>query len=535
MRNKINSIILLVVFIIAILPINIVKAHSNIEYYYDDFKSMTLIIDMKKNVKFDNYNIEKVTYIDSGLATLSFSTIEDTIKCYEAIKNNKNINFIEPNIYIEFTEDEVNDIVDEEIAMYNSWGIEHLEIDKYVKYLIEEDKDDIVTVAVVDTGIDYNHPIFKDKLLDDGYDFINNDSDPFDDNYSGHGTHVAGIIADATRELNNIKILPIKAVDSVGYGTALTIGNSIKYAIECGVDIINLSLGISSGAHSQFLENAILEAVEAGITVINAAGNSNVNTMERCPAHIDEAIIVSSIDSENNKAYTSNYGPNIDVAAPGEAIYSSLPGGRYGYKSGTSMAAPHITAIAAMLKLDNYELKPSEIENLIKDYSVDIGEDGVDWLFGSGIPKMTIALPNVIDEDNLAEDIIMNEESEIQKSEDKTVELTYLDTNYNSEVENEDNIINDEDINDVIIDDGIINYGSYNYEVIENNVEESINMLVGEASINEESVVNSNKEKVEIYESMTKIRGHENSIIVIIFLIVIIYIANITYKKLIRK
>lgn len=400
-RRKIKFILFLIIFIfVSFRPANIILAiekeeYNNIIYNYEDFKSKALILKVNNSIDFSDYDVIDINYIDDKTLILTFDSIDKTIEYYKLLKNKSYVEFIEPDMYIELSEDEIVKKSEENIIKYNSWGIEHLGIDKYAKYLKEENIENIVTIAVIDSGIDYNHPIFEDKLLDSGYDFVNNDDNPYDDNIQGHGTHVAGIIADSIRELDNIKIMPIKSLDSIGIGTISSLGNSIRYAIDSDVDIINLSLGLNSGIHSKLIEELILEAVSNGIIVVNAAGNSNSNTMDLCPSHIDEAIIVSSIDINNNKAYTSNYGPNIDVAAPGVNIYSSIPGGDYIYKSGTSMAAPYISVIAAMLKLSNPELTPLEIENLIKKYSVDIGEEGEDWYFGSGVPNMKLALPKV--------------------------------------------------------------------------------------------------------------------------------------------
>ena len=399
-KRKIHVILLLIIFALVLYkPVNIKAIEKedayNIIYKYEDFESKSLILKTNNSIDFSNYDVIDTNYIDDKTLILYFDSIEKTIKCYDLLKDDQSIEYIEPDMYIDLSEDEPVKNSKENIINYISWGVERLGIDKYAKYIKDENKENTVAIAVIDTGIDYNHSIFKDKLLYSGYDFINNDDDPYDDSLQGHGTHVAGIIADSTRELDNIKILPIKALNSFGLGTISSLGNSIKYAIDSNVDIINLSLGLTDGVHSNLIEELILEAVNSGITVVNAAGNSNSNTMYSCPSHLDEAIIVSAIDINNNKAYTSNYGPNIDVAAPGVNIYSSIPGDNYAYKSGTSMAAPYISSIAAMIKLNNPELEPLEIENIIKEYSVDIGEKGIDWYFGSGVPNMSLALPKV--------------------------------------------------------------------------------------------------------------------------------------------
>lgn len=331
------------------------------------------------------------------------------------ISNSTSVNALETtkenDIFISFIENNDYDVINNKHENvlentnndYLSWGVEYLGIDKYVQYINNKNFNNSVVIAVIDSGVDYNHPIFKDKLLSNGYDFVNNDNDPYDDNIKGHGTHVTGIIADAVKYVNNIKILPIKALDMNGVGTVDSLANSIRYAIDSKVDVINLSLGIANGLHSKLIEDLILEAINNGIVVVNAVGNSNINAMDLCPAHINEIITVSAIDSLNNKSYTSNYGANVDFAAPGVNIYSAIPNGGYAYKSGTSMAAPYISTIAALIKLDNINLTPIEIENIIKLYSVDIGETGVDWYFGNGVPNMRLAIDYNINQEDINE------------------------------------------------------------------------------------------------------------------------------------
>ena len=109
--------------------------------------------------------------------------------------------------------------------------------------------------------------------------------------YNSHGTHVAGIISKATAGLDNIKLLPLKVLDSRGKGTVSALVESVKYAKEAEVDIINLSLGLYPYYHSKALEMAILEAITSGITVVIASGNDNIDTMNSCPSHLELSLI----------------------------------------------------------------------------------------------------------------------------------------------------------------------------------------------------------------------------------------------------
>lgn len=364
--------------------------HSSSLEEREDFSTLRLIIKTKEEVDLGSEIVEDAYSFSEDIHVLEFQTIEETKETYEKLKQHPLVDYVEPDREIEF-----NEVKSTLVSNQNEefWGIQRLEINRFLHSLVAEEVEHQVTVAVIDTGIDEFHPIFESRLLTTGYNFVNEDHPPYDDSYNGHGTHVAGVIAKATEGLEQIKILPIKTLDSRGNGTILNVGKSIQFAMESNVDIINLSLGLHPYVHSEFLESLIQEAIDAGITVVIAAGNDNIDTSDGCPAHLEEAIIVSAIDEKNKKAYFSNYGTSVDVTAPGVNIYSATPGGGYGYLSGTSMAAPHVTAIAALLKLQDPSISPDEIEQKIKQISIDIGRVGWDQYFGFGIPNLSLALP----------------------------------------------------------------------------------------------------------------------------------------------
>lgn len=229
-----------------------------------------------------------------------------------------------------------------------------------------------IVVAVIDTGIDYLHEDLRDNIwrnereipnngLDDdgngfvddafGYDFVSRDSDPFDDN--NHGTHVAGIVgARGNNGLGiagvcwQVSLMPVKTLDEDGNGTVADAIAGIHYAVRNGARIINASWAL--GEKSRALEEAAQFAADSGVLFVAAAGNSRTDA-PTYPAAFDSVLAVAASDERDNRAPFSNFGPAVDLAAPGMNIFSTLPENRYGLESGTSMAAPHASGVAALV------------------------------------------------------------------------------------------------------------------------------------------------------------------------------------------
>ena len=227
-----------------------------------------------------------------------------------------------------------------------------------------------VTIAVVDTGIDYNHFEFKGRI-GAGYDFVDGDSIAEDAN--GHGTHVAGTIAAAkdgrgiTGVAHDAKIMPIRVLDENGAGYLSDAIRAVRWATNNGADVINLSLG--GTGYSQAMADAIRHASRRGTVVVMAAGNWGGASPDYPAAHaIDHGIAVGALQRDGRLAWFSNRAgsrPLNYVMAPGVGIKSTLPSNRSGYFSGTSMAAPHVAGVAGLLKSHNSSLSSGTIEDLI--------------------------------------------------------------------------------------------------------------------------------------------------------------------------
>jgi thermitase len=244
-----------------------------------------------------------------------------------------------------------------------------------------------VTIAVIDTGVDLDHPDLQAKIVA-GKDFVNNDSLADDD--QGHGTHVAGIAAASGNNGIGIagvswgaKVMPLKVLNYAGSGTTADLAEAIVYAADNGAKVINMSLGDYCGSGWPNVEDAVNYALGKGVLLVAAAGNTG-STPVLCPAAINGVMAVGATDSSDSRAYYSTYGAALDVAAPGSGIYSTYYGGGYTTFSGTSMASPHVAGLAALLWSFAPGMTSSEVEALIEQTADDLGSAGWDQYYGYG-------------------------------------------------------------------------------------------------------------------------------------------------------
>ncbi len=275
--------------------------------------------------------------------------------------------------------------VKEALEAYNghfSWGAVSLKVDE----LIEKAKiyDTKVVVALLDSGVS-EHESLEGRLTDNGYDFVNDDADPKDD--VGHGTFMASVIADCTKGLNNIKIMPVKVLNEYNEGHYTNQILGIEYAAENGADVINFSILLQKDEVNKAYNDAIDYAVnEKGVTFVTVSGNYSSNTANFRPSDKENVIVTANINSNIERNRSSNYGKTVDVSAPGTNVLGACYLGGYWEKTGTSVSAPHITALAAMLKVINPKLTPAQVEQRIKDSCTDLGEKGWDEYYGYGLP-----------------------------------------------------------------------------------------------------------------------------------------------------
>jgi subtilisin family serine protease len=223
-----------------------------------------------------------------------------------------------------------------------------------------------VRVGVVDTGVNMSHLDLAGNVKA-GFDAISETEGVEDDN--GHGTHVAGIIAAADNGFGVVGVAPeahiyaAKSFDSKGKGMASDIIQGIAWCMEQGVRVINMSFGtVDSG---KALELAISKAAEAGILLVAASGNTGGQNSVLYPARDPHVVAVAASTKDDQIAAFSSSGPEVDITGPGTDVYSTYTGQRYKTLSGTSMACPHVTGVAALVLSGVPDLSAKEVEGLI--------------------------------------------------------------------------------------------------------------------------------------------------------------------------
>lgn len=261
------------------------------------------------------------------------------------------------------------------------------------------------TVAIIDTGINKNSKYFSGRTITDNSCWFEDVDDEIMFNTDvgenaglrsiGHGTHVAGIIADSTP--GNVELMILKVFNQ-GENTAtyLSICCALEYAVLSGADVINMSLGFTLSKELveedfEFMSEIIDEAYDAGIPICVAAGNENADISTSYPACNDKVFTVGAIDSTKTRYTYSNYGVDIDFCAPGVSVKSASYSSNTGSvaKTGTSMASPHIAAASAYIKLLDPDATVDEIKEILKSCCVDLGDEGWGVYYGYGCPDLT--------------------------------------------------------------------------------------------------------------------------------------------------
>ncbi|MCR2803163.1 S8 family peptidase [Paenibacillus soyae] len=342
-----------------------------------------VLTDNEMNKIKSDINMESVQQLGDNYIFRS-KTLE-TKQLMDYFKKNWKPRFAEPN-YLYLTNDEATGasaIVPND-ALYSEyqWNLPSIEAEK--GWAVSKG-DEGVIIAVLDTGVQLNHPDLQGKLVE-GTNIVDEAAKPNDD--VGHGTHVSGIIGASVNNGEGVagvswfnKIMPVKVLDSSGAGSTYAVAQGIIWAVDHGAKVINMSLG--NYAEADFLHDAIKYAYERDVVLIAASGNDNTER-PGYPAAYPEVFAVAATNNNKEKASFSNYGDYIDVAAPGDSIASTYPGSQYAALSGTSMASPHVAALAGLIRSVNPDLNNEEVMEIMRSSARDLGTEGKDKYFGYG-------------------------------------------------------------------------------------------------------------------------------------------------------
>lgn len=284
----------------------------------------------------------------------------------------------------------------------NSWGVQHIGTQTVHNQSIYGDG---VKIAVLDTGIDYNHPDLATNYKG-GYDFVYNDSDPID--YNGHGTHVSGIIAAKNNGIGVIGVAPNSSIYAVsvlspsGDGLTSWIISGIEWAVENNMTIATMSFTCNPSYYQcddPALHAAIDNAYNSGLLLVAAGGNTNGGEV-RYPAAYGSVIAVTATDQNDKNTSFDPIGSKIELAAPGVNILSTVPTGLcalcnpsgYRYLSGTSMATPHVAGVAALIYQSNRTdvngdgiFNNTDVRLILQRSARDLGGPGKDNIYGFGL------------------------------------------------------------------------------------------------------------------------------------------------------
>jgi len=359
--------------------------------YLKNYAPDTLLVKFKTNV---NENLKKSIIEQNDAITISeipqiqvkiLKVPEHTLdKVMFALSHNTNVEFVEKDYFFEPS------LIPNDPKFSSQWHLQNIQADLAWDVTIGSTS---IPIAILDTGVDVNHPDLADKLQF-GYNFYDNNSDLTD--ICGHGTKVAGTAAASSNNSLGVAgvawdnpIIPIKITDSNCYGYYSTMSKGIIYAADHGARVANISFGIYGGnslnAAAQYMQ-------EKGGWVVAAGGNSgDYENYDDNPYLIS----VGATSSSDVKTSWSSYGEYIDFAAPGSGIYTTKTGGSYGSASGTSFSSPIVAGAIALLFSFDPTLTPEQVYDALKSSALDLGETGRDNYYGWGKINVYEALQSI--------------------------------------------------------------------------------------------------------------------------------------------
>lgn len=357
----------------------------------EDKKNLLIVV--SENDITNNYGASKVISSPNNMYYLIYNSQEELNNAFKKLKKDSSILSVSENITLETEEFTDYNIGTENL---NSWALKRLgyedakeQIEAMIDSETEKGRINEVIATVIDTGlyIDEFKKYYGDKYA--GFLDIPGTTQGITDP-KGHGTHVAGTVAQTTP--SNVKIFVVKvgSDDGKNYTSDVIDGMhkivSLKQSGEVDTKVINFSMGNYKSKYGSYLtpmEVATKAIVDSGIIFVASSGNNNIEELH-VPSGLDNVISVSAVDSNLEKAYFSSYG-EVEFASAGYNIYSLLPDETKRMKSGTSMSSPHVAGAVAILKSFNPDLTFEQVVNLLKRDAIDIGDNGLDKYYGYGV------------------------------------------------------------------------------------------------------------------------------------------------------
>jgi len=364
--------------------------------------------------------VDTITFGDKKavVADVPFSGISSFVS---EVEEGDLARYVEPNVLFE------TDLVPNDLGWSKQWGLRRVEAD----YAWNTTTGGEIIVAVVDTGIDYTHPDLAPNYVALGFNWLKNNTDPKDD--AGHGTHCAGIIGAVLNNIlgvagvSQVRIMAEKFLDSSGRGSSSNAAKAVIHAVDQGAKIISCSFGGDDEA--PLFHEAAQYAWDHGALILAAAGNNGWN-LPHYPSGYAEVISVAATDQADVCAAWSNWGETIEVAAPGVEIYSTTPTypvamsieESYDNMSGTSMACPHVSGIAALVWSQFPNYTNQEVRMQLRQTAHDLGEPGFDFHYGYGRVNARRAVEGLQDHDLSVYDL--ETPKALLPSEEGTITLT---------------------------------------------------------------------------------------------------------------
>lgn len=351
-------------------PISTKLANNDSNQWMIKFKD-SITYDQKKAL-FQKYQIHELSTIDNeNISLVSFKNHQTKMR--NLLSGCSEVKFIEPNHTVKPSYTPTDHSYSKQwyapkIHMPAAWNVTLGSPD--------------IKVAVIDAGMQTTHPDLKDKITQPYNAITEGTTLPI----NTHGTHVAGIIAAAKNKIGitgiapNVKIIPVNVFQG-DTADIYTVSAGIDYAVNAGADVINLSL--TTEDYTEIMDDSIQSAIKKGVIVVAAVGNDKTSRPQY-PAAFKHVIAVSATTKYDTRATFSNFGSYINLSAPGVDIYSTIPKNAYIAESGTSMAAPIVSGIAALILSKNPFLSPAEVTTILQKSSVDLGTKGWDKFYGYG-------------------------------------------------------------------------------------------------------------------------------------------------------